>query len=269
MVKDWGAKPKLKGIKFFLYLGMILLSLIVLSGCGTLQTLVQKDGETSPLAEWIGGTNQETSVPAISNLGDGKTISLYFPDSTGKALIKEERTLPKTLSLARETVNQWLKGPAVKGSTQAAVNPTTTLIDIAVKDGVATVDLSREFTEVYGKVSQEVAVYGLVNTLTQFPTVREVKFRIEGKALTKLGNLNVTNLSYREGLVKGSNSSNLSSGNTSNGNSAGTNASVGADKGLSLPVLPASGNLSNQGTNSVLPDSPSSMNLFSFPASST
>lgn len=256
MVKDGGNKPKPKRRKFLMYLGIILLSAFVLSGCGTLQTLVQKDGETSPLADWIGGTSQKTSIPAISNLGDGKSISLYFPDSTGKALVKEERTLPKTLSLARETVNQWLRGPAVQGSTQAAVDPKTTLIDIAVKDGVATVDLSREFTQVYGKISQEVAVYGLVNTLTQFPTVQEVKLRIEGKALTKLGNLSLTKLSYREGLVKGS------SGNT--------NSSVGS--GASLPALPATGTGSQdkQGSkNSVLPDSPSSINLFSFPASST
>lgn len=247
MVEDGGNSPKPKRRGFLMYLGVMLLSALILSGCGTLQTLVQNDGETSPLADWIGGTSQETSIPAISNLGDGKAIVLYFPDSTGKALVKEERTLPKTLSLARETVNQWLRGPAVQGSTQAAVDPKTTLIDIAVKEGVATVDLSREFTQVYGKISQEAAVYGLVNTLTQFPTIREVKLRIEGKALTKLGTLDLTKLSYREGLVKGS------SGNV--------NSSVGSGV--------ETGSQNKQGTKSVLPDSPSSMNLFSFPVSST
>lgn len=258
MVKNWENKPRPNRIKLLMFLGVIFFSMLVLSGCGTLQTLVQKDGGASPLADWIGGTgqSQETSIPATSNLGDGKAVGLYFPDSTGKALVKEERTIPKTLSLARETVNQWLRGPAVQGNTQAAVDPKTTLIDIAVKDGVATVDLSREFTQVYGKVSQEVAVYGLVNTLTQFPTVKQVKLRIEGKALTKLGTLDVTKLSYREGLVKGS-----------TGNS---NTPSGA--GASLPVLPASGvgagRQSNQGpNNTVLPDSPSSINLFSVPAS--
>lgn len=258
MVENRGNRPRPNRIKLFMLLGVILLSALVLSGCGTLQTLVQKDGGTSPLADWIGGTGQETNIPATSNLGDGKAVSLYFPDSTGKALVKEERTIPKTLSLARETVNQWLRGPSVQGNTQAAVDPKTTLIDIAVKDGVATVDLSREFTQVYGKVPQEVAVYGLVNTLTQFPTVKQVKLRIEGKALTKLGTLDVTKLSYREGLVK---------------SSAG-NSNSSSEPGASLPVLPASsvgtGSQSNQDSkNSVLPDSPSSINLFSVPTSST
>lgn len=179
-------------------IGVIFMS-IVLSGCGTLQTLVQKDGEPTPLSQWI-GSNEQT-VPATTNLGDGKAVSLYFPDSTGKALVKEERTLPKTLSVARETITEWLKGPA-QGKGQAAVAPTTTLLDIAVKDGVATVDLSKEFTEPVSKVSQEMTVYGLVNTLTQFPTVHQVKIKVEGKPLTKLGNLDLSKLSYKEGFVK-------------------------------------------------------------------
>jgi hypothetical protein len=253
MIKGWGMKPTTKGMKLLMNLCVILLSVFVLSGCGTLQTLVKKDGETSPLADWIGGaggTAQEETIPAISNQGDGKTVSLYFPDSSGKALIKEERTLPKTLSLARETVNQWLRGPAVQGSSQAAVDPSTTLVDISIKEGVATVDLSREFTQVYGNVTPEVTVYGLVNTLTQFPTVREVKLRIEGKAITKIGSLDVSNLSYREGLVKESSvnvNSSAGSGSVLPGNSTGVSADGSKE-----------GNSSVKGS-----DSPSTINLFS------
>jgi len=197
--------------KYFFYIGILFFALM-LGGCGTLETLVKENSETSSFAEWLGGTNEEVNIPATSNLGDGKMISLYFPDSTGTQLIKEERTIPKTLSLARETVNQWLMGPAVYGESQAAVDPATTLLDIAIKDGVAIVDLSREFTQIYGNVRQEVAVYGLVNTLTQFPTVREVTIRIEGKPLTQLGDLDLTSLSYRAGLVKGEDSLPASSG---------------------------------------------------------
>ncbi|MGI1659870.1 MAG: GerMN domain-containing protein [Desulfitobacterium sp.] len=228
--------------KCFLYLGVLLIVSALLGGCGTLQTLVKEDSEKSLLADWIGGNSEEATIPATSNLGDGKMISLYFPDATGKVLIKEERSIPKTLSLARETVNQWLMGPAVQGSTQGAVDPATSLVDIAIKDGVAIVDLSREFTQVYGNVDQEVAVYGLVNTLTQFPTVREVTFRIEGKALTRLGSLDVTRLSYREGLVLGGGAVKEDSSN------------------IVSPISP-------QNTNPA--DSPSSINIFSAPATTS
>lgn len=258
MENKWCAAKRLKWGKILAYLGVMVMSLL-LSGCGTLQTLVQKDGESSPLSQWIGGT--EKNVPATTNLGDGKTVSLYFPDSTGKSLVKEDRALPKTLSLARETVSQWIKGPAVKGSAQAAVAPATVLLDIAIKEGVATVDLSKEFIQPFGKVSQETAVYGLVNTLTQFPTVREVKLRVEGKPLTKLGTLDLSHLSYKEGLVKST-----SQGVAPNTGSQGVSPS--SSSGVSVPILPATGGTAEK-SEKILPDSPSTINLFSIPSSAT
>lgn len=241
MDKIQGVVKRLNRRRFFVTIGVILISSF-LAGCGTLETLVKKEGEATPLSQWIGN---EQTVPATTNLGDGKAVSLYFPDSTGKALIKEERTLPKTLSVARETINEWLKGPA-QGKGQAAVIPATTLRDIAIKDGVATVDLSKEFTEPVNKVSQEVAVFGLVNTLTQFPTVHEVKIRVEGKPLTKLGNVDLSKLSYKESLVKNT----PESAQKSNSQGTGTNS----DK----PIKDDS---------SKKKDSPSSINLFDIPPS--
>lgn len=264
MFKDWKSRLRFNRIKHIAIWGVLFLSALALSGCGTLETLIQEDGETSPLADWIGGTNEETSIPATSNLGDGKMISLYFPDTTGKALLKEERTLPKTLSLARETVNQWLTGPSVQGSVQNAVDPMTKLLDISIKDGMATVDLSREFTQIQGNVSQEVAVYGLVNTLTQFPTVQAVKIRVEGKDLSKLGNIDLTDLSYREGLIAPASSS--------SGKSTGTGATAPSSTSTPAPAPSSSGTNANSGKNSNQtnqPDSPSSINLFSGSGSST
>lgn len=228
---------------FWAAVGVLLMS-IVLTGCGTLQTLVQKDGEAAPLSQWVG--NSAPTVPATTNIGDGKAVSLYFPDPSGKYLVKEQRTLPKTVSLARETINEWLKGPADSGKGQVAVPPKTTLLDIAIKDGVATVDLSKEFTQPLSKVSQEATVYGLVNTLTQFPTVREVKLRIEGKPLTKLGNLDLSKLSYQEKLVKESAAPN----NTINDSTGGSSNPPSAKPKTSK-------------------DSPSTLNLFSVPPSAT
>lgn len=236
MEKTQGIDKHFRWRRLCVTIGVILMSM-VLAGCGTLETLVQKDGEKTPLSQWIGS---EKTVPATTNLGDGKAVNLYFPDSTGKALVKEERTLPKTLSVARETINEWLKGP-VQGKGQAAVAPATTLLDIAIKDGVATVDLSKEFTQPLGKVSQEAAVYGLVNTLTQFPTVHEVKIRVEGKALTKLGNLDMNNLSYKEGIVNDPGTKSVPAGSSGTSNPSGSQSE--GDKAKT--------------------DSPSRLNLFS------
>lgn len=217
--------------------GVILsLSIFYVAGCGTLETLLKRDAPATTLGQWVGG---KTEAPASGT--EGKTVSLYFADASGKYLIKEERTLPKTVSIARETINQWLKGPAAKdGGSQPAVTPGTALLDIAIKDNIATVDLSKEFLQQYTKVVPEVTLYGLANTLTQFPTVKEVRVRVEGKALTNYAGIDISHLGSKASLVKG--------------NVAATNDSTEY-------VQPKNG--------SALPESPSSINLFAYPPTST
>lgn len=248
-----------------LFIGVVLLSAAFLTGCSTLETLLQKDGTSASFGDWIGGNNNTTSLPAMTTAADGKTIALYFPDASGKYLVKEERTLPKTVSLARETVNQWLKGPAVKGtSALAAVSASTTLLDIAIKDNVATVDLSKEFLQPSAKVSPEAALYGLVNTLTQYSTIKEVHIRVEGKALSKYGTTDTTHLMNKASLVKGTISNNagaLNSGAATEGQGTGTTGAT-SNTGLGTSAT-------DKSSNGALPDSPSAINLFSFPPSST
>lgn len=275
-------------------LGVVFLSLILMSGCGTLETLVKKDGASTPLSDWIGanGDKEGTVLPAATTAGEGKAIALYFPDKSGKYLLKEERMLPKTVSMARETVNQWLKGPTVTETMQSSVPTTTTLRDIAIKDNVVIVDLSKEFLQSNSKVSPEVALYGLVNTLTQFSTIKQVQIRIEGAPISKYGTIDTTNLVYKANLVKESvsekpivpntgtgnaglgvvvpsaglstnNSTNSNGGNTGN-NTNGTNSNNTNNTNTNN-----SGANANKGNNGALPDSPSSINLFNYPPSTT
>ncbi|MDP4128187.1 MAG: GerMN domain-containing protein [Bacillota bacterium] len=258
-------------VKNKLLMGVVFFSLIFLAGCGTLETLVNKDGNATALGNFIGG-NKSESLPASAGVSTGETagttadpkaIALYFADSTGKYLVKEERTLPNTMSLARETVTQWLKGPTgVKGTTvQAQVPKTTELIDIAIKENVVIVDLSKEFLQPNSKVSPEVALYGLVNTLTQFSTIKQVQIRIEGKPLTKYGTIDATKLVRKASLIKGTSANDPIFPSSGTGKSAGSSSgSSGSGSGVETP---------GKASNSALPNSPSSVNLFNYPPSST
>ena len=241
---------------------------VLLPGCSALDTMLQKDANSkSVLGDWIGNGSQPASSPGLNPSGENKTIVLYFADSTGKYLVPEERTIPKTLSLARETVTQWLRGPAVQGnSVQAAASPATTLLDIAIKDGVAIVDLSKEFGQPYGKVSPEVTLYGLANTLTQFPTVKEVKLRVEGKPLQRLGSVDATNLAYKGSLIKMSQPVSSPLGIVPKSPAAGGSGQSGSGQSGSGTAAGGSGFGSGNGGATA---SPSSLNLFALPQSST
>lgn len=61
------------------------------------------------------------------------------------------------------------------------------LLDLAVEDGVATVDLSAEFEDGGGSASMLMRVAQVTFTATQFPTVEEVRYRIEGDDVTAIG----------------------------------------------------------------------------------
>jgi hypothetical protein len=63
----------------------------------------------------------------------------------------------------------------------------TRLNGISVEDGVATVDLTGEFTSGGGSLSMQVRVAQVVWTLTQFPVVEGVSFAIEGEPVDTIG----------------------------------------------------------------------------------
>jgi len=241
-----------------LIMGAILCSLIFLAGCGTLETLVNKEGTGTSLGNFIGGRDNTATLPPASTATASVVsmeVALYFADSTGKYLVKEQRVLPKTMSLARETVTQWLKGPAVLSGTtlQAVVPTTTTLLDIAIKEDVVIVDLSKEFLQPNSKVTPEVALYGLVNTLTQFSTIKQVQIRVEGKPLTKYGTVDATNLVNKASLLKEPKEPSSSNPITPSAETSNKNSGAAAP----------------ETKNGALPDSPSSINLFNYPPSST
>jgi hypothetical protein len=63
----------------------------------------------------------------------------------------------------------------------------TRLLGLVVEDGVATVDLSREFESGGGSLSMLLRVASVVYTLTQFPTVEEVRFELDGRPVEAIG----------------------------------------------------------------------------------
>ena len=61
------------------------------------------------------------------------------------------------------------------------IPPGTRLLGLDLVDGVATVDLSRDFLSRRALRSRAYAAGQVVYTLTQFPSIRAVRFRVEGR----------------------------------------------------------------------------------------
>ena len=179
-------------------------AIMMLVGCNILDSLVKDDGGNPPLGQILNRNTEEegkNALPVITGQQGEQTVKLYFSDESGKSLIEQSRTIPKTLSLARETINQWLLGPAGNTDCYPAVNPETRLLDINIKNGVAIVDLSSEYLQPFSNVTAETALYGLVNTVAQFSTVQLVEIRIEGQKIKTYRGISLGQLRFRNDVI--------------------------------------------------------------------
>ncbi len=115
------------------------------------------------------------------------TLNMYFavPKGDELSIVPVEITYDATIPLEQMTIEQLIKGPySISGITKDQVIPTipkgTKLNSITVKEHTCYVDFSDEFLKKPDNVSPEVAIYSVVNTLTELPTVNKVQFSIDG-----------------------------------------------------------------------------------------
>jgi hypothetical protein len=127
--------------------------------------------------------------PSPSETASGQTtVLVYF--LRGEELGTAERTLPKTVAVARAAMEALVGGPNSEEKAAglgSAVPKGTRLLGISVDGTVATVDLSGEFESGGGSLSMTARVAQVVYTMTQFKTIRAVEFMLDGERVDTIG----------------------------------------------------------------------------------
>ena len=169
----------------------------ILTRAALVNTLCQIDGVDS--VSFLCGdhplTNEDGSVVTAMNsdmfiFNSGKEIMnyekvrlhLYFANEDGDQLVDTYRNVVynSNISMERLVVEQVLKGPN-SDVVFPTLNPASKVLSVMTRDGVCYVNLDQAFlTEPYGVTSQ-VAIYSLVNSLTELSSVSAVQITIEGK----------------------------------------------------------------------------------------
>ena len=169
----------------------------ILTRAALVNTLCQIDGVDS--VSFLCGdhplTNEDGSVVTAMNsdmfiFNSGKEIMnyekvrlhLYFANEDGDQLVDTYRNVVynSNISMERLVVEQVLKGPN-SDVIFPTLNPASKVLSVTTRDGVCYVNLDQAFlTEPYGVTSQ-VAIYSLVNSLTELSSVSAVQITIEGK----------------------------------------------------------------------------------------
>ncbi len=113
-------------------------------------------------------------------------VKLYFVGPDGKSLVVEERSIDKTESMARNTIQELIKGPA-ENENLPVIPEGTRLRDINLKpDGLCIVDLSSQARQAANAEQEKLMVSAITTTLKQFPTVKNVTFMIDGQTVPSM-----------------------------------------------------------------------------------
>lgn len=177
-------------------LGLLLIALLALSlgawaGCGG-DTPSDTTASPAPSTTVAPSTSASSTAPTgptttAPSLPAGR-VSVYF--ALGEKIQPVHRAVDDAAEPARAAVEALLQGPTSSEQDQGlttSVPEGTTLAGLTIADGVATIDLSREFEAGGGSLSMQMRLAQLVYTLTQFPTVSSVALKLDGTPVTALG----------------------------------------------------------------------------------
>jgi len=162
--------------------------------------------ETGDSSEENGSSEEEnqTQTEDGEDTSEGEiTIKVYYADPQVKDLIGETRTISSENKYV-EALYELMKLPVDSGLIRLI--PDTTIINsVKVEEDLARVDLSQNFVDdrATSETEDNMLIYSIVNTLTEFSEVDSVTFYIDGEKLNILGMVDLQNPLYRRNdLIK-------------------------------------------------------------------
>ncbi len=171
----------------------------ILSRAAIVKTLCQVEGidfvefyvEDQPLmlsGNAVGLMNEDSFLESLNeNISvQRKEVVVYYADATGTRLreVTTEMTYNAAQPLADMLIQKLIEGPE-SVEHDAELLPTipedTVLNSVTIRDNICYLDFSREFEQLDARVSSDVVIYSIVNTLCELPNVNKVQFSIEGE----------------------------------------------------------------------------------------
>lgn len=188
----------LESVKEVLVRAAIVKTLVQIEGIDLVNIQVNGKNLTDNLGNTVGVMSSETF---IDNTGadmkkyEEVTLTLYFANETGDGLVKVNRTLHynTNISLEKLVVEQLLSGPIEQGVKEnnqkifPSLNPEIKIISVNIKDSICYVNMNNAFLTKMNNVNTEIAIYSLVNSLTELPGVLKVQLAVDGETDLMLG----------------------------------------------------------------------------------
>ena len=133
----------------------------------------------------------ETKTPSVSSNGkvEDLHVKVYYPDESGLRLVEVDREIEVTNDADKYAAAvAAMMTPPTEQELAEIFPKRAKLLSVDVEDGVATVNFDQELQKhfVGGSAGETFLIGSVVNTLTNFDEVREVKILIDGKEVETL-----------------------------------------------------------------------------------
>ncbi len=123
-------------------------------------------------------------VPAASSTPEGTTkVTLFFSDPEARLLVPVSRTIRRTPTIIRATLDELLAGPAPDTGLIASV-PALEYRKLVLTEGTLTMDLTEQAQAAatgWGSTGSTQALAALIQTLGGHPAVQRITFQVEGR----------------------------------------------------------------------------------------
>ena len=134
----------------------------------------------------IGSMSADTFIYNVGNeinTYEKVELRLYFASEDGTKLVPVFRSVVynSNISMEKLAVEQIISGPNTDIA-YPTISKDAKINSINVKDGVCYVDFESDFQNGTNPVTAEVAIYSIVNTLTELPNINKVVFSVNGKS---------------------------------------------------------------------------------------
>jgi spore germination protein GerM len=150
-------------------------------------TLVFQNDNPSGLPE----KQKEVKIPVILSPSQLVKVKVYFnnnkldPEISCNKVFSTEREIPETLAIARNAIEELLKGPTEKEKSEGyftSINESVEIQKISIVDGEAKIDFNEKLDYQVGGSCRVSAIRSqITETLKQFSTVKNVIISINGR----------------------------------------------------------------------------------------
>lgn len=134
-------------------------------------------------------------------------VTLYFSDKTGKQLVETRVKIryDGAVPIEQLVIEQLVKGPgSIAGVDENEVFATipegTKLSKVTVKDGICYVDFNEAFLKKRAAISDEIAIYSVVDSLIEIPAVNKVQITVNGEAVPVFGDGSPLDIPFERNL---------------------------------------------------------------------